>query len=194
MFYKHKYFKITTLTLFFLIFIKCSNNQLQNNNKIIYSPIGIIHSSFNTETGAPRQGILMPETKGEIEIFKPYREALQTLDEFEYIIVLYHFDKVKTWESHVNPPASTHEHDFGLFSTRSPKRPNPIGLSIVKLESINDGILHVSGVDAFEGTPVLDIKPYLPSVDCIKSKQNEEVEKELGHHDEIFITDSSFYR
>lgn len=194
MFYKHKYFKITTLTLLCLIFIKCRNNQLQNNNEIIYSPIGIIHSSFNTETGAPRQGILMPETKGEIEIFEPYREALQTLDEFEYIIVLYHFDKVRTWESHVNPPASTHEHDFGLFSTRSPKRPNPIGLSIVKLESINDGILHVRGVDAFEGTPVLDIKPYLPSVDCIKSQRNEEVEKELGHHDEIFITDSSFYR
>ncbi len=194
MFYKHKYFKITILTLLCLIFIKCSNNQLQDNDEIIYSPIGIIHSSFNTETGAPRQGILMPETKGEIEIFKPYREALETLDEFEYIIVVYHFDKVRTWESHVNPPASTHEHDFGLFSTRSPKRPNPIGLSIVKLESINNGILHIRGIDAFEGTPVLDLKPYLPSVDCIKSRQNEEVEKELGHHDEIFITDSSFYR
>jgi tRNA (Thr-GGU) A37 N-methylase len=81
-----------------------------------------------------------------------------------------------------------------VFSTRSPKRPNPIGLSIVKLESIKDGVLTISGVDVFNGTPVLDIKPYLPSVDCVKSIQNEFIEKELGHHDENFITDSTFYK
>ena len=119
MFYIIKSLKITLLVIISLIFIKCMNNQLQNNSEIIYSPIGVIHSPFTPETGAPQQGILMPETRGKIEIFKPYREALQTLDEFEYIIVIYHLDKVKTWESHVNPPASTHEHDFGLFATRS---------------------------------------------------------------------------
>jgi tRNA-Thr(GGU) m(6)t(6)A37 methyltransferase TsaA len=119
---------------------------------------------------------------------------LNTLNLFEYIIVLYHFSEVEQWESNVNPPAASHEHNFGLFSTRSPKRPNPIGLSVVKLEKIRDGILYVSGVDAFEGTPVLDIKPYLPSVDCVKSIQNELVETELGHHDEDFISDSTFYK
>jgi tRNA (Thr-GGU) A37 N-methylase len=64
----------------------------------------------------------------------------------------------------------------------------------VKLEKIEDGILYLSGVDAFEGTPVLDIKPYLPSVDCVKSAQNELVEKEFGHHDEPFIKDSTFFK
>lgn len=162
--------------------------------QIIYKPIGIFHTSFTPETGAPRQGILMPETRGTIEISPPYRGALKTLGFFEYIIVLFHFNEVERWSPTVNPPASTEEHDFGLFSTRSPKRPNPIGFSIVKLEKIQDGILYVSGIDAFEGTPVLDLKPYLPSVDCVKSIINEYMEKELGHHDEKFINDSTFFK
>lgn len=161
---------------------------------IIYKPIGVFHTEFSAETGAPRQGIIMPETKGTIELFPAYHEALHDLSLFEYIIVLYHFSEVEKWEPTVNPPASTHEHDFGLFATRSPKRPNPIGFAIIKLEKIKDGILYVSGIDAFNNTPVLDIKPYLPSVDCIKSLQNEMIEKELGHHDENFITDTTFFK
>lgn len=169
-------------------------NGQETIQQIIYKPIGVFHTSYTPETGAPRQGILMPETKGTIEIFPQYRGALKTLDFFEYIIVIYHFSEVEHWGPTVNPPASTHKHDFGLFSTRSPKRPNPIGLSIVKLEKIENGILYISGVDAFDGTPVLDIKPYLPSVDCVKSIQNEYIEKELGHHDEKFISDSTFFK
>jgi tRNA-Thr(GGU) m(6)t(6)A37 methyltransferase TsaA len=119
---------------------------------------------------------------------------LQTLSLFEYIIVIFHFNLVERWEPTVNPPSSNEEHNFGLFSTRSPKRPNPIGFSIVKLERIKEGVLYLSGVDAFDGTPVLDIKPYLPSVDCVKSIQNELIEKELGHHDENFIVDSTYYK
>jgi tRNA-Thr(GGU) m(6)t(6)A37 methyltransferase TsaA len=184
------------LIIALLINIKFYSMVAQGNDTslIQYKPIGIFHTAYTTATGAPRQGILMPETEGAIEIFPPYRGALNTLSLFEYIIVLYHFSEVERWEPTVNPPASTHEHDFGLFSTRSPKRPNPIGLSIVKLEKIEEGILYISGVDAFDGTPVLDIKPYLPSVDCVKSIQNELIEKELGHHDENFISDSTFYK
>lgn len=170
------------------------NAQITDSTSIEFKPIGVFHTEFNTNTGAPRQGILLPETKGSIEIFPQYRSGLQDLFLFEYIIVLYYFSEVEKWEPTVNPPASTHEHNFGLFSTRSPKRPNPIGFAIIKLESIKDGILTVSGIDAFDGTPVLDIKPYLPTVDCVKSIQNELIEKELGHHDEDFITDSTFYK
>lgn len=162
--------------------------------EIVYKPIGFFHSPYNVQTGAPRQGILMPETQGRIEIFPLYRDALNTLSLFEYIIVLYHFSETASWAPTVNPPASSHDHNFGLFSTRSPRRPNPIGLSIVKLHQIKDGILYVSGIDAFDGTPILDIKPYLPSVDCVKSIQNELMEVELGHHDENFISDSTFYK
>ncbi len=168
--------------------------KAQDTIEIKYQPIGVFHTEYTTKTGAPRQGILIPDGKGTIKLYPQYHSALNTLQLFEYIIVLYHFDKVEKWEPTVNPPAANHEHNFGLFATRSPKRPNPIGFSIVKLEGIENGTLHLSGVDAFDGTPVLDIKPYLPSVDCVKSVQNELIEKELGHHDEPFINDSTFYK
>lgn len=187
-----RYIKITIAVMIFTGTFQA--NGQDTIKEIVYRPIGVFHSPFNTDTGAPRQGILMKETTGSIEIYPPYRNALSFLSFFEYILVLYHFNEVEGWEPIVNPPGSNHEHNFGLFSTRSPKRPNPIGLSLVKLEKIEDGILYISGVDAFEGTPVLDIKPYLPSVDCVKSLQNEMVEIELGHHDEKFITDSTFYK
>ena len=170
------------------------SGQNSPNQTITYKPIGVFHTEYSPETGAPRQGILIPESKGKIEIFSDYKGALNTLELFEYIIVLYHFSEVETWEPTVEPPGSNHEHEFGLFSTRSPKRPNPIGLSVVKLEKIVDGNLYLSGTDAFDGTPVLDIKPYLPSVDAVHSIQNELIEKELGHHDELFIDDSTFYK
>lgn len=179
---------ILLILTFFLV--SSTDNQMQGEKEIVYSPIGVIHSSFSPETGAPRQGILMPESGAEIEIYKPYREALQYLDLFEYIIVIYHFDRVKTWKELVSPPASTREHDFGLFGTRTPRRPNPIGLSVVKLDSIRDGILHIKGIDAFDGSPVLDIKPYLPSIDCVESKRNEEMERELGLPRQVMIRDS----
>ena len=157
-----------------------------------YEPIGVFHTDFTPETGAPWQSLLRPETRATIEIYEPYRAALETLAEFEYIWVLYHFDRVETWEPTVRPPGSHHE--FGLFATRIPKRPCPIGLSLIKLERIEDGTLFLSGIDTFEGTPVLDIKPYLPSVDSVKSEINEAVEVELGHHDEDFIEDPSLFR
>ncbi|NOR65198.1 MAG: tRNA (N6-threonylcarbamoyladenosine(37)-N6)-methyltransferase TrmO [Candidatus Scalindua sp.] len=161
---------------------------------ITYQPIGVFHTEYNPQSGAPRQGILMPDGHGRIEIFPEFIEALQTLNLFEYIIVIYHFDEVKTWTTLVHPPGSDDQHEFGLFATRSPKRPNPIGFSVIKLNEIESGNLYVSGIDAFDGTPVLDIKHYLPSIDCIKSVQNELIESELGHHDEIFINDSSYYK
>ena len=163
-------------------------------DKITYTPIGFIHTSYTPGTGAPRQGRLAANEKGTIEILPPYRPALKTLDLFEYIIVLFHFDKVGKWEAVVSPPAASHAHRFGLFATRSPKRPNPIGMTVVKLHGIDDGILTVSGIEAFDGTPVLDIKPYLPTVDTVDSRINEQVEKDLGHHDEPFIRDESFYK
>ncbi len=165
-----------------------------DKSSISFTPIGYFRSSYTPETGGPRQGVLRPDGKGEIHIGKEYRAALKDLGLFEYIIVLYHFNTAGKWDSRVNPPAATHQHNFGLFSTRSPKRPNPIGLSIIRLEKIENGVLFVSGIDAFDGSPVLDIKPYLPSVDCIKSIQNEQIEKYLGHHDEDFITDKKFFK
>ncbi|MCF8361910.1 MAG: tRNA (N6-threonylcarbamoyladenosine(37)-N6)-methyltransferase TrmO [Prolixibacteraceae bacterium] len=166
---------------------------MKTKNSITYHPIGIFHSNYHPKTGAPRQGILYPENRGIIELFEPYTQALETLDMFERIIVLFHFDRVQGWDANVNPPESSHNHHFGLFSTRSPRRPNPIGMTNVKLEKIEGGKLFVSGIDAFDGTPILDIKPYLPSVDCVSSQQNEDAEAYLGHHNEDYIDDPAFF-
>ncbi|MBN2262069.1 MAG: tRNA (N6-threonylcarbamoyladenosine(37)-N6)-methyltransferase TrmO [Prolixibacteraceae bacterium] len=163
------------------------------NETINYNPIGFFSTPYTPSSGAPRQGALMPNNKGVIEIFPAFRDALETLHLFDRIIVLFHFNEVKKWESRVSPPGASHNHNFGLFATRSPKRPNPIGFTIVKLEKIEGGKLYVSGVDAFNGTPVIDIKPYLPSIDCIESKRNRDAEEFLGHHDEDFISDPEFF-
>ena len=154
--------------------------QGKTDQQIIYKPVGVFHSGYSERTVAPRQGILKPDGKGTIEIFNEYRGALKSLELFEYIIVIYHFDKVYNWNLIAKPPASDPEITFGLFATRSPNRPNPIGIATIRLEKIENGILHVSGIDAFDGTPVLDIKPYLPSIDCVKSSINEQAEKKLG--------------
>jgi len=155
-------------------------HEQDTGKQIIYKPIGCFHSPLTPLTGAPRQGILAPEIKGSIEVYPEFRDALKSLGLFEYIIVLYHCDKSKKWNNTATPPGSNPGIDFGLFSTRSPDRPNPIGIAVVKLERIENGILYISGIDAFDGTPVLDIKPYLPSIDCVRSERNELLEKELG--------------
>jgi len=168
--------------------------EIHGQEAIRFRPIGVFRTPYNQITGAPRQGILEAETKAIIEIDNIYRKGLADLEKFEYIIVLYYFNITKTWSPTVNPPKS--HHHFGVFATRSPKRPNPIGFSVVKLDSVDmeKGILNLSGVDAFDGTPVLDIKPYIPSVDIVHSKKNVETEKALGHHDEKYIKDPTMYK
>jgi len=156
-----------------------SDEQIkQNPLKIVYHPIGIFHTELTPQTGAPRQGILQPENKGTIEVYPEYQEALRDLEKYEYIIVIYHMHLSKGWHTPVRPPSSSHP--FGLFATRSPNRPNSIGLSVIKLEKVEGNILHVSGIDAFNKTPVLDIKPLLPSIDCPGGKINLDIEEKLG--------------
>lgn len=150
----------------------------QDPMKIVYHPIGIFHTELTPKTGAPRQGILQPENKGTIEVYPEYQEALQDLEKFEYIIVIYHMHLSKDWHTPVRPPNSSHA--FGLFATRSPNRPNSIGFSVIKLEKVEGNILHVRGIDVFNKTPVLDIKPWLPSIDCPGGKMNLDIEEKLG--------------
>jgi|GEM_PF-349459 len=172
---------INLCLMFFLCYINIlSMNGQDKGKQVIYNSIGFFHSPLTPLTGAPRQGILNPEIKGTIEIYPEFHDALKSLELFEYIIVLYHCDMAKGWESIVSPPGSNPDMDFGLFATRTYRRPNPIGIAVVKLEKIENGVLNVSGIDAYDGTPVLDIKPYLPSVDCVSSSRNIQVERELG--------------
>jgi len=137
---------------------------------ICFRPIGFFHAPYNQRGSTPHQGALSPETRATITVEPAYRNALQGLDRFQYIIVLYYFDRITNWSDTVKPPWASRR--FGLFSTRTPRRPNPIGMTVVRIESLDmeKGILHVSGVDAFDNTPVLDIKPYLPALDCVATE------------------------
>lgn len=136
--------------------------------------IAYIHTDFPEKFGIPRQSGLVPELKGTI-VFEPeYRspEAIKGLEGFNYIWLLWQFEGVKreNWSATVKPPRLGGNKHVGVFATRSPFRPNPIGLSSVKLESIEfmdkGPILHVSGIDLRDNTPIYDIKPYLPYADC----------------------------
>lgn len=148
---------------------------------INYQPIAYFETEYSLKSKTPRQGMLADDAKGVINLNEEYVQCLEYLSSFEYIWVICHFHESKGWNYKVNPPCSNHE--FGLFATRSPRRPNPIGLSLIKLEKIEGNKLYVSNVDAFNGTPVLDIKPYLPSIDNAVSIKNTEVEVYLGLRD-----------
>jgi len=167
-----------------LVFI----TSCENNDEVNYKPIGYFETEYTMESGAPRQGMLIDDAKGIINLKEEYVNGLDYLSSFEYIWVIYHFSEAEGWESDITPPDSKHK--FGVFATRSPRRPNSIGLSLTKLCKIDGNKLYVSNVDAFNGTPVLDIKPYLPSVDKVVSIKNMEAEIYLGHHDTNFLNDT----
>ena len=132
---------------------------------IEYAQIGVAHSPFRT-AGAPPVHSTFTQAKGTIEIFPEYREGLGTLEGFSHLIVIYHFDRAER-RALKEPPLVDGEIPHGIFSTRHINRPNPIGISYVQLEKISDGILFVKGIDLLDGTPILDIKPYIPAFDCL---------------------------
>ena len=126
---------------------------------IKYEPIGLVHSPFAEVKGTPVQPSRSEGARGTVEIFPEYAECLSDLDGFSHIILICHFDRAREYRLKVVPYLDTVPR--GLFSTRSPSRPNPIGLSVVRLIGIEGNLLTIEGVDLLDGTPVLDIKPYL---------------------------------
>lgn len=127
---------------------------------IKYEPVGIIHSPFRDRLNVPRYPGEAPEAGGKIEIFEKYLEGLEDLDGFSHIVVIFHMHLIRGYSLKATPPWDNKQH--GVFAARSPYRPNPIGISVVRLESVENNILNVSGIDMIDGTPVLDIKPYVP--------------------------------
>ncbi len=127
---------------------------------IFYKPIGIIHSPFKALTDMPIQPVGASEVKGEIEIFPEFAEGLKDLEGFSHIYIMYHFHQNKVARLTVKPFLDNNER--GLFATRAPCRPNPIGLSLVRLISVEGNHLLIENIDALDGTPLLDIKPYVP--------------------------------
>jgi len=146
-------------------------------NKLTYSQIGIIHSPHKSIEGIPIQPVGAKGIKAEIEIYKEFQEGLKDLEGFSHIIVLYDFHKSKGFELLVKPFLDDEKH--GVFATRAPKRPNSIGLSVLKLNKIVKNILFIENVDILDGTPVLDIKPYTSRFDFVMDERNGWIEKGL---------------
>ncbi len=140
-----------------------------------FKPIGIINSCFTEKFGIPRQSGLATEARAILKVFRPFdqMEAFKGLEDFSHIwiIFVFHSGIRDTWKATVRPPRLGGNRRAGVFATRSGFRPNPIGMSAVRLDKIirenKETRLYLSGIDLMDGTPVLDIKPYLPYADAI---------------------------
>ncbi|WP_114862698.1 tRNA (N6-threonylcarbamoyladenosine(37)-N6)-methyltransferase TrmO [Comamonas sp. AG1104] len=138
------------------------------NESIVLQPIGRIHSPFKHAVGMPIQTIAAQQHEGKIEVFAPFAAGLRDVQEFQYLILLTHLHEA-TEKLEVVPFMDTSSH--GVFATRAPARPNRIGLSIVELLGMDGCWLHFRGNDMLDGTPVLDIKPYVPQLDVRETER-----------------------
>lgn len=128
--------------------------------RVTYTPIGGIHSPFKHLEDMPIQPTSIASASGTLEIYPEYVPGLRDLAGFSHIYLLYHFHRSRPASLVVTPFLDTEPH--GVFATRAPRRPNPIGLSLVKLNHIEANRVYVEGLDVLDGTPLLDIKPYVP--------------------------------
>ncbi len=132
-------------------------------NHIIYRPIGVIRTPFRGAQGTPIQPGAGREVKGTVELLPELAAGLKDLEGFSRIILLYHFHLTKGFSLRVTPFLDKQER--GLFATRAPARPNPIGLSVVRLDKIEGATLYIRDIDVVDNTPLLDLKPYVPQFD-----------------------------
>jgi len=135
---------------------------MEDRYSLELKPIGVIHSPFKNTGKAPYQGYKSEEIS-QIELFEEFEEGLKDIEGFSHILVIYWFHKSQGYHLLVKTPWDDTLH--GLFTTRSPHRPCPLGLTVVELVAREKNILKVKGLDAIDGTPLLDIKPYVPSID-----------------------------
>jgi tRNA-Thr(GGU) m(6)t(6)A37 methyltransferase TsaA len=131
--------------------------------RIEYQEIGVIHSPFYEAEGTPIQPTGAAGVQGTIEVFPEFAQGLQDLDGFSHIILIYHFHRSNGFTLLVTPFMDSVQR--GVFATRAPKRPHQIGLSVVRLNKLQNQTLHIENVDILDGTPLLDIKPYVPEFD-----------------------------
>jgi len=132
--------------------------------EIVYHSIGIIHSPFTKKDHTPIQGIFS-KAAGTVEVFPEYAEGLRDIGGFSHLFLLYHFHHTEECTL-LRKPFLDGAKAHGIFATRHFCRPNHIGLSIVELKQVKGNVLEVSGVDVLDGTPLLDIKPYVRQFDC----------------------------
>jgi len=146
-------------------------------NEIKYKPIGVIHSPFKEPKGTPIQPAAAKGINGIVEVFPEYTEGLKDIEGFSYIILLYHFHLSKGSILIAKPYMDNETH--GVFAMRGPGRPNPIGISVVCLVKVEGNMLRIQDVDIVDGTPLLDIKPYIPEFDIREVKKIGWLEKNV---------------
>jgi tRNA-Thr(GGU) m(6)t(6)A37 methyltransferase TsaA len=136
---------------------------------ITYEPIGTIQTPFKDAHDMPIQAKGGKGIKGTIKIKPSFAEGLKDIGGFSHIMLIYSFHRSKDYSLMVKPFLDNKLH--GVFATRAPKRPNPIGISIVRLRKVEGRVLHIEDVDIINGTPLLDIKPYIPDIDAFQTKR-----------------------
>jgi tRNA-Thr(GGU) m(6)t(6)A37 methyltransferase TsaA len=148
----------------------------KNTNKnITIKPVGIIHTPYKEPKGMPIQGKFKRGVTGTAKLFPEYKAGLKDIEEFSHVILIYHFNRSKEEKLIGKPFLEDIEH--GIFAIRSPNRPNHIGFSIVKLKRLKGDILTFSEVDILDGTPLLDIKPYVKHFDSRDKVKNGWIDK-----------------
>lgn len=145
--------------------------------EISYKPIGIIYSPFKEPHGTPIQTASAQDVEGTVEIFPEYVEGLKDIEGFSHILLIYLFHLSKVWTLKVKPYMDNQLRE--VFATRAPARPNPIGISIVRLVTVEGEKLYIRGVDMVDGTPLLDIKPYVPEFDVWQAEKTGWLTKEI---------------
>ncbi len=131
--------------------------------QVTYEAIGIIHSPFKEQASTPIHGVYAPDSKGEVEVFPQYVAGLKDIAGFSHLILIYHFHLAKGYSLLTRPFLDNESK--GIFAIRHFRRPNPVGISVVRLDSVEGNILTIGELDIVDGTPLLDIKPYVPDFD-----------------------------
>ena len=154
------------------------SDSTSHNDSYSIKPIGLVHSCFKEKFAIPRQPALAPAARGEIELFPPYDDplAIDGLEQVSHLWLSFIFHQALPKDDEVRlrvrPPRLGGNKKIGVFATRATHRPNPLGLSVVKLEGISNGRLQISGIDLLDGTPIVDIKPYVPYADALPDATN----------------------
>ena len=141
-----------------------------NDESILFKPIGIIRSEHVSAQATPIQPVYAKGCRGQVEIFPEFAEGLRDLEGFSHVYLIYYFHQAGAPKLAVKPFLQDMER--GVFATRQPCRPNPVGLSVVELLQRDGNVLHVDGIDILDGTPLLDIKPFTSKFDRIVTTRN----------------------
>ncbi len=166
-----------------------------STSSIKIHPIGIIHSCFTEKFGIPRQPGLVPDATGTIELYDWLSpDSLDGLEQFSHLWIFFQFNKAveRGWKPRIRPPRLGGNKKIGVFGSRSPQRPNFMGHSVVQINRVDQTqrIIHISGLDLLNGTPVIDIKPYIPYTDSLPHASEGYAPRPEHHFTILFTPDS----